>query len=224
TKAWSSSSLAMKLQSYPTPSIAIRALGADSSTLEPCLKFSILPLSWLLGAMYSLANLLPVSVSPHAQKSHIPLDVHFFNVEARLVEFRNQEIKFCEKIRGLELMVESKSNRVECLTNELEILKKEKEGLDSKLTDDTITDYSRPSPNIESKSNDLQNNSTSVFENAESTSSILSKPEIKFVIATDSPTIIKTSKDETVRKPSIKYAEMYRKPLKSSNVRGNQRN
>nr|GEZ25904.1 hypothetical protein [Tanacetum cinerariifolium] len=55
-------------------------------------------------------------------------------VEARLVEFKNQEIKFCEKIRGLEFNVESKNNRIETLTNELEELKKEKEGLDSKLT------------------------------------------------------------------------------------------
>nr|GEW69232.1 hypothetical protein [Tanacetum cinerariifolium] len=107
-------------------------------------------------------------------------------VEARLVEFKNQEIKFCKKIRGLEFKVESKTNRIESLTNELEKLKKEKEGLDSKLKDDTITDYSRPSPSIK----------------------------------TDSPTVIKTNKDKTVRKPSVKYAEMYRKTSKSSNVRG----
>nr|GFA14174.1 hypothetical protein [Tanacetum cinerariifolium] len=55
-------------------------------------------------------------------------------VEARLVEFKNQEIKFCEKIRGLEFKVKSKDNRIERLTKELEELKKEKEGLDSKLT------------------------------------------------------------------------------------------
>nr|GEU94236.1 retrovirus-related Pol polyprotein from transposon TNT 1-94 [Tanacetum cinerariifolium] len=97
-------------------------------------------------------------------------------VEARLVEFKNQEIKFCEKIRGLEFKVEYKTNRIKCLTNELEMIKKEKEGLDNKLTvlspspaqvysppkkymswiglpefaDDTITDYTRPSPKIES--------------------------------------------------------------------------
>nr|GEU89596.1 ribonuclease H-like domain-containing protein [Tanacetum cinerariifolium] len=97
-------------------------------------------------------------------------------VEVRLVEFKNQEIKFCEKIRGLEFKVESKDNRIERLTKELEELKKEKEGLDSKLTglpefaDDTITDYSRPSPSIEI---------------------------------------------ETVRKPSVKYPEMYRNTPKS---------
>nr|GEW76779.1 hypothetical protein [Tanacetum cinerariifolium] len=87
------------------------------------------------------------------------------------------------------------------------------------FTDDTITDYSRPLPNIESNSNDLQNSNSSVSENGESTSSILSKPEIKFIKAIDSPTVIKTNKDETVRKPSVKYAEMYRKTSKRSNVR-----
>nr|GEU50187.1 putative ribonuclease H-like domain-containing protein [Tanacetum cinerariifolium] len=159
-------------------------------------------------------------------------------VEARLVEFKNQEIKFCEKIKGLEFKVESKANRIENLTNELETLKKEKEGLDSKLTgfksaskdidnllesqrsdknkeglgysvvppppaqvyslpkkdmswtgfpefaDDTITDYSRPSPAIE----------------------------------TERPTETKTDKVETIKKLSIIYAEIYRKTSKSSNV------
>nr|GEW82893.1 ribonuclease H-like domain-containing protein [Tanacetum cinerariifolium] len=161
------------------------------------------------------------------------------HVEARLVEFKNQEINFCEKIRGLEFKVESKTNRIENLTNELEMLKKEKERLDRKLTcfqsaskdldnligrlpkfaDDTITDYTRPSASIESNPNDLQNNSSFVSEIGESTSSILSKPEIKFVKASYSPTVIKINKDETVRKPSVKYAKIYRKPLKSSNVR-----
>nr|GFA67188.1 hypothetical protein [Tanacetum cinerariifolium] len=45
-----------------------------------------------------------------------------------------KEIKFYEKTRGLEFNVESKNNRIERLTNELEELKKEEEGLDSKLT------------------------------------------------------------------------------------------
>nr|GEX47997.1 hypothetical protein [Tanacetum cinerariifolium] len=89
---------------------------------------------------------------------------------------------------------------------------------------DTITNYSRPSASIESNSSDLQNNDSSVSENGGSSESIMSKPMIKFVKAADSPIVIKTNKDETVRKPSIKYAEMYRKTSKSSNVRGNQRN
>nr|GEV10971.1 reverse transcriptase domain-containing protein [Tanacetum cinerariifolium] len=128
-------------------------------------------------------------------------------VEARLVEFKNKEIKFCEKIRGLEFNVECKNNRIERLTNELEELKKEKECLKSKLTvysppkkdmswtglhefaNDTITDYSRPSPSIETDCAD-----------------------------------VKTNKVEAARKPSVKYAKMYRNTSKSPKVRGNQRN
>nr|GEW91625.1 hypothetical protein [Tanacetum cinerariifolium] len=131
-------------------------------------------------------------------------------VEGRLAEFKNQEIKFCEKIRGLELQVEFKTNRIESLTNELELLKKEK-GYSvvppppaqvysppkkdmswtdlPEFVDDTITDYSRPSPTVE---NSLK--------------------------------VIKTNKKETVRKPSVKYTKLYRKPTKRSNVKGNQRN
>nr|GFC08527.1 hypothetical protein [Tanacetum cinerariifolium] len=41
---------------------------------------------------------------------------------------------FKNEIRGLEFNAESKNDRIERLTNELEELKKEKEGLDSKLT------------------------------------------------------------------------------------------
>nr|GEU45235.1 hypothetical protein [Tanacetum cinerariifolium] len=55
-------------------------------------------------------------------------------VEARLVEFKTQEIKFCEKIRGLKRDVEVRNNKIKYLMNELEQVKKEKEGLDNKLT------------------------------------------------------------------------------------------
>nr|GEU62320.1 putative ribonuclease H-like domain-containing protein [Tanacetum cinerariifolium] len=189
-------------------------------------------------------------------------------VEARLVEFKNQEIKLCEKIKCLEFKVESKDNRIERLTKKLKELKKEKEGLDSKLTgfqsaskdidtllgsqrsdknkeglgystvppptqvysppkkdmswtglpefaDDTITDYSRPSPSIETNSSDLQNSDSSIFVKGDSSESIMSKPMIKFVKATDSLTEVKISKVGTVRKPSVKYAEMYRNTTKS---------
>nr|GEY77364.1 hypothetical protein [Tanacetum cinerariifolium] len=55
-------------------------------------------------------------------------------VETRLVEFKEQEIKFCEKIRGLERDVEVRNNKIGYLMNEIEQVKKEKEGLDNKLT------------------------------------------------------------------------------------------
>nr|GEZ45856.1 hypothetical protein [Tanacetum cinerariifolium] len=165
------------------------------------------------------------------------------------------------QIRGLEFKVESKDNRIERLTKELEELKKVKEGLDSKLTgfqsaskdldtligsqrsdknkeglgysvippppaqvysppkkdmswtglpefaDDTITDYSRSLPNIESNSSDLQSSNSSVSEQGESSSSILSKPMIKFVKAADCVDV-KTNKVKATRKPSVKYAEI----------------
>nr|GEW06646.1 hypothetical protein [Tanacetum cinerariifolium] len=64
-----------------------------------------------------------------------------------------------------------------------------------KFADDTVTDYSRPMPSIDSsKSNtsDLQN--------------------------TDSPKVIQTNKTKTARKPPVKYAEMYRNTSKSPKV------
>nr|GEY80810.1 ribonuclease H-like domain-containing protein [Tanacetum cinerariifolium] len=202
-------------------------------------------------------------------------------VEARLVEFKKQEIKFCEKIRGLERDVEVRNNNIEYLENELEQVKKEKEGLDNKLTgfekaskdldnllgsqrsyknkeglgynavppflaqvysphkkdlswtglpafvDDTVTDYSRPTPSIDTSkynSSDLQSSSFSVSEHGESSDSIMSKLMIKFVKAVDCLRVIKTNKTKTARKSPVKYAEMYRNTIKSPKVRGNQRN
>nr|GEY05853.1 hypothetical protein [Tanacetum cinerariifolium] len=55
-------------------------------------------------------------------------------VKAKLIEFKTQKIKFCEKIRGLKRDVEVRNNKTEYLMNELEHVKKEKEGLDNKLT------------------------------------------------------------------------------------------
>nr|GEZ51223.1 hypothetical protein [Tanacetum cinerariifolium] len=158
-------------------------------------------------------------------------------VEARLAEHRNRELKYCEKIRVLEFKVESGSDFIESLTKELELIKKEKKdtvlfpppaqvystpkkdmswtGL-PEFADDTITDYSRPSLAIESTSDDLQNKITFVTKTEASDSSISSKPFIKFVKAAIRPTKNKTDKGETVKKPAVKYAELYRKPSKGS--------
>nr|GEX32111.1 ribonuclease H-like domain-containing protein [Tanacetum cinerariifolium] len=126
----------------------------------------------------------------------------------------------------------------------LETLKKEKEGLDRKLSgfklatkdlDNLIGSqrsdkikkglgYSAVPPPVQVYSPPKKDISSSASENGESTGSILSKPEIKFVKPADSPTVAKTNKKETVRKPTIKYAKLYRKTSKWSNVRGNQRN
>nr|GEV21607.1 hypothetical protein [Tanacetum cinerariifolium] len=136
-------------------------------------------------------------------------------VEARLVEFKEHEIKFCERIRGLERDVEIRDNKIEYLTNELESQRsdKNKKGLGynaipppsqvysppkkdfswtclPEFVDDTITDYSRPIPSIDaSKCNtsDLQSSNFSVSEHEESSGSIMSKPMIKFVKEVDCP-------------------------------------
>nr|GEW15558.1 reverse transcriptase domain-containing protein [Tanacetum cinerariifolium] len=91
--------------------------------------------------------------------------------------------------------------------------------------DDTITDYSRPSPAIESNTDEFQNRKPSVAETgASSDSTMLSKPAIKFVKAVDRPTENKIDKVKIVKKPVVQYAKLYRQTSKKSNVRGNQRN
>nr|GEZ94672.1 hypothetical protein [Tanacetum cinerariifolium] len=124
-------------------------------------------------------------------------------VKGRLVEFKNQKIKFCEKIRVLEFKVESKTDRIKYLTNELEMLKKEKGDLDYKLTgfqtaskdlakllESQRSDKNKegPSPTIESNSDDLQNKNPSVTETGASSSTILSKPANNFAKAAKRPT------------------------------------
>nr|GEW78877.1 hypothetical protein [Tanacetum cinerariifolium] len=79
------------------------------------------------------------------------------------------------------------------------------------FVDDTITDYSRPSPTIKSNTNDLQNRNSSVTEAGESSSTISFKPVIKFVKAVDRTIEIKTNKVETVKNPVVKYVELYKK-------------
>nr|GEX32163.1 hypothetical protein [Tanacetum cinerariifolium] len=54
-------------------------------------------------------------------------------VESRLVEHKDREIKYCEKIKGLEYKTKSSDDYIEILKKELELIKKEKEGLDGKL-------------------------------------------------------------------------------------------
>nr|GFA33236.1 hypothetical protein [Tanacetum cinerariifolium] len=73
------------------------------------------------------------------------------------------------------------------------------------FADDTVTDYSRPSPTVESTSAEGQNKHSTTAENGKSTDSILSKPAVKFV---------KADKDERTKKPVVRYAEMYRRTSK----------
>nr|GEU63996.1 uncharacterized mitochondrial protein AtMg00810-like [Tanacetum cinerariifolium] len=170
-------------------------------------------------------------------------------VEARLVEFKEHEINNYEKNKGLERDVEVRNNKIEYLMNELEQVRKEKKGLDNKLTcfesaseeldnllGSQISDKNKeglgynavppshkPTPSIDaSKCNtcDLQSRNFSVFEHGESSGSIISKPMIKFVNASDCPRVIKTNNTKNARKSTVKYAKMYMNTLESPKVRG----
>nr|GEZ73746.1 hypothetical protein [Tanacetum cinerariifolium] len=176
-------------------------------------------------------------------------------VESRLVEYKEREVKYIKKIRTLEYYNEGKKECIESLRKELENLKKEKEVVDGKLSkeglgytavppptaqlylspkkdlswtglpecaDDTIIDYSRSSPTVESSSEEDQNRNPSTSENV--TSPITPKQFVKFVKASDSQSKSKTDEKETPKKPPVKYAEKYRKPNKKPNIKGNQKN
>nr|GFD09350.1 hypothetical protein [Tanacetum cinerariifolium] len=80
----------------------------------------------------------------------------------------------------------------------------------SEFADDIVTDYSRPSPTIESTSAEGDRPAERASTN-----------KAEFVKAAERPT---TNKVKTAKKPAVKYAEMYRRISKRSTVRGNQRN
>nr|GFA31522.1 hypothetical protein [Tanacetum cinerariifolium] len=53
-------------------------------------------------------------------------------VESSLVEYKEREVKYCEKIRTLEFHNESNNECIKILKKKLETLKEEKEGVDGK--------------------------------------------------------------------------------------------
>nr|GEU38396.1 ribonuclease H-like domain-containing protein [Tanacetum cinerariifolium] len=151
-------------------------------------------------------------------------------VESRLVEYKEREVKYTEKIRTLEYYNESYKECIDLLKKKLETLHQEKEGVDGKLAGlltaskdlDNLIESQRPSPTVESILEDDQNRNPFVSETV--ASPITSKPFIKFVKPKDSQSDSKTDKKETLKKPPVKYAEQYKKPNMKPNVRGNQRN
>nr|GEV64288.1 putative ribonuclease H-like domain-containing protein [Tanacetum cinerariifolium] len=144
-------------------------------------------------------------------------------VESRLVEYKEREVKYCEKIKTLEFHTESDNKCIEILKKKLETLKEEKEGVDGKLACllkaskdlDNLIESQMPSPTVESTSGDDQNRNTSIFETV--ASPIIPKPFIKLVKPKDSQSKSKTGKIESPKKPPVKYAEQYRKPIKKPN-------
>ncbi|GKE46448.1 ribonuclease H-like domain-containing protein [Tanacetum coccineum] len=90
------------------------------------------------------------------------------------------------------------------------------------FVDDTVTDYSRPTPSID-VSKDIsdehkaiwKSNSASFSEQGGSVGNVVSKPMIRFVKETGCPSV---SKVNNSRKPTVKYAEMYRNISQSPKV------
>ncbi|GKA37887.1 putative ribonuclease H-like domain-containing protein, partial [Tanacetum coccineum] len=126
-------------------------------------------------------------------------------VKARLVEFKVNETNFCERIRVLKRDVESQK------------IVKDKTGL-PEFVDDTVTDYTRPTPSVDVSKDvrsHLDGNNTSVFELGGLSGNVVSKSMIKFVKGTGCPNAIKVNNTGNARKPTVKYAEMYRNTSKS---------
>nr|GEW59988.1 hypothetical protein [Tanacetum cinerariifolium] len=84
------------------------------------------------------------------------------------------------------------------------------------FVDDTVTDYTRPTPSIDvlksvSKEQEerWKNNNPSFFEQGGSSGNVVSKPMIKFVKESGCPNATKVNNSENTRKPTMKYAEMH---------------
>nr|GFC89766.1 hypothetical protein [Tanacetum cinerariifolium] len=89
----------------------------------------------------------------------------------------------------------------------------------------------RPTPSINvSKSVSKEqeerwkSNNPSFFEQGGSSGNVVSKPMIMFVKESSCPNATKINNPENARKPTVKYAEMYRNTSQSPRVRGNKRN
>nr|GFD47311.1 hypothetical protein [Tanacetum cinerariifolium] len=81
------------------------------------------------------------------------------------------------------------------------------------FADDTVTDYSRPTPTVES--------TVKFVKAGDRPAERPTKNKAEFVKAAERPT---TDKVETIKKPAVRYAEMYKRTSKRSTVRGNQIN
>ncbi|GKD79652.1 hypothetical protein Tco_1342273 [Tanacetum coccineum] len=92
------------------------------------------------------------------------------------------------------------------------------------FADNTVTNYTRPTPSV-NVTNDvrskLDGNNFTVCEHGGTSSNVVSKPIINFVKESGCLNVIKINNIESARKPTAKYAELYRNITQSSNVRSN---
>nr|GEU90014.1 hypothetical protein [Tanacetum cinerariifolium] len=150
-------------------------------------------------------------------------------LEGRLVEYKEKEVKYIEKIRTLELYRESNLKSIESLSKKLETLKLEKDGVDGKLAG-LLKALKNLDNLFESQRSDKVKDGLGYSDVLPPVANlylspkkdfILSKPAVKFVKVVDRPAERPTTnKAETVKKPTVKYAEMYRRPSKKPTKKG----
>nr|GEV42559.1 hypothetical protein [Tanacetum cinerariifolium] len=133
-------------------------------------------------------------------------------LEGRLVEYKEREVKYIENIRTLEMYKESNLKCIKALDKELETLKEEKDVVDGKLAC------------LLKSLKDLE----SLIE-SQRPEKIKDRLGYNAVPPPAADLYLSPKKDlswttEPVKKPIVKYAEMYRRPSKKPTVRGNQRN
>nr|GEU33716.1 hypothetical protein [Tanacetum cinerariifolium] len=203
-------------------------------------------------------------------------------VKARLVEFKENEIKYYEKNRVLKRDIELKNNKTKYLRNELEEVKKGKESIDFKIenfknaskdqdrllgsqkpykdmkgvgfneyyvvppphaqvylppkkdpswirlpefVDDTVTDYTRPTPSIDvlkcitkEQEERWKSNHPFLFEQEGSSGNVVPKPMLNFMKEFGCSNATKVNNTENARKPTVKYAEIPKIPTVGSKV------
>nr|GEU59768.1 hypothetical protein [Tanacetum cinerariifolium] len=90
------------------------------------------------------------------------------------------------------------------------------------FVDETITNYTRPTPSIDvskcvtqEEEERWKNNYPSFFEQGGSSGNVVPKPMIKFVKESGCPNATKVNNTKNARKPTMKYAEMYRNTRQS---------
>ncbi|GJS73573.1 putative ribonuclease H-like domain-containing protein [Tanacetum coccineum] len=94
----------------------------------------------------------------------------------------------------------------------------------SQFVDVTVTDYSRPTPSIDvlkdvsDQKAIWKRNCASSSEQVGSFDNVVSKPMIRFVKETSCPSVSKVNNTKNSRKPTVKYAEMYRNTSQNPKV------
>nr|GEV85188.1 hypothetical protein [Tanacetum cinerariifolium] len=165
-------------------------------------------------------------------------------LEGRLTEYKEREVKYIEKIRILEMYRASNLKCIKILDKELEELKLEKDGLDGKLAGllkaSKNLDHLIESQRFDQVKEEVGYNVvpplaadlylspkkdlswTGLPEFVNDTVTDYSRPTPMFLKPKDSQTDSETNKQETPKKPQVKFAEQYRHSNKKPKVKGNQ--